>query len=43
MPGFSTYLHPIDADHLLTIGTYVPTRTTAQTGGPARCSSPSST
>ncbi|MBL9039614.1 MAG: beta-propeller domain-containing protein, partial [Archangium sp.] len=24
IPGFSTYLHPIDADHLLTIGTYVP-------------------
>lgn len=23
VPGFSTYLHPIDADHLLTIGTYV--------------------
>lgn len=24
IPGFSTYLHPIDADHLLTIGTFVP-------------------
>ncbi len=24
IPGFSTYMHPIDADHLLTIGTYVP-------------------
>lgn len=24
IPGFSTYLHPIDANHLLTIGTYVP-------------------
>jgi uncharacterized secreted protein with C-terminal beta-propeller domain len=24
VPGFSTYLHPMDANHLLTIGTYVP-------------------
>lgn len=24
VPGFSTYLHPMDKDHLLTIGTYVP-------------------
>ena len=24
IPGFSTYLHPLDANHLLTIGTYVP-------------------
>lgn len=24
IPGFSTYLHPMDANHLLTIGTYVP-------------------
>ena len=24
IPGFSTYLHPIDDTHLLTIGTYVP-------------------
>ncbi|UCE30719.1 MAG: beta-propeller domain-containing protein, partial [Burkholderiales bacterium] len=24
VPGFSTYLHPIEADHLLAIGTYVP-------------------
>ena len=23
VPGFSTYLHPLDANHLLTIGTYV--------------------
>jgi uncharacterized secreted protein with C-terminal beta-propeller domain len=23
VPGFSTYLHPLDADHLLTIGTYI--------------------
>jgi Beta propeller domain len=24
VPGFSTYLHPIDEQHLLTIGTYLP-------------------
>lgn len=24
IPGFSTYIHPLDANHLLTIGTYVP-------------------
>jgi hypothetical protein len=24
IPGFSTYLHPMDANHLLTIGTFVP-------------------
>jgi hypothetical protein len=24
VPGFSTYLHPMDATHLLTIGTYMP-------------------
>jgi hypothetical protein len=24
IPGFSTYIHPMDANHLLTIGTYVP-------------------
>jgi hypothetical protein len=24
IPGFSTYMHPIDANHLLTIGTYIP-------------------
>ncbi|MBL8911746.1 MAG: beta-propeller domain-containing protein [Archangium sp.] len=24
IPGFSTYIHPIDANHLLTIGTFVP-------------------
>ncbi|MBI5544119.1 MAG: beta-propeller domain-containing protein, partial [Deltaproteobacteria bacterium] len=24
IPGFSTYIHPIDANHLLTIGEYVP-------------------
>jgi hypothetical protein len=24
IPGFSTYIHPLDATHLLTIGTYVP-------------------
>ncbi|MFZ5442198.1 MAG: beta-propeller domain-containing protein [Myxococcota bacterium] len=24
IPGFSTYIHPMDATHLLTIGTYVP-------------------
>lgn len=24
IPGFSTYMHPLDADHLLTIGTYIP-------------------
>lgn len=24
IPGFSTYLHPMDENHLLTIGTYVP-------------------
>ncbi|MBS1153266.1 MAG: hypothetical protein H6Q89_4964, partial [Myxococcaceae bacterium] len=24
VPGFSSYIHPIDADHLLTIGTYIP-------------------
>ncbi len=24
VPGFSTYLHPMDADHLLAVGTYVP-------------------
>lgn len=24
VPGFSTYIHPLDATHLLTIGTYVP-------------------
>ena len=24
IPGFSTYLHPMDANHLLTIGTYMP-------------------
>ena len=30
IPGFSTYLHPIDATHLLTIGTYVPEPTPGQ-------------
>lgn len=24
VPGFSTYMHPIDENHLLTIGTYIP-------------------
>ncbi len=24
IPGFSTYLHPLDENHILTIGTYVP-------------------
>jgi hypothetical protein len=24
VPGFSSYLHPLDATHLLTIGTYIP-------------------
>ncbi len=24
IPGFSTYIHPLDENHLLTIGTYVP-------------------
>ena len=24
IPGFSTYMHPLDENHLLTIGTYVP-------------------
>jgi hypothetical protein len=24
IPGFSTYMHPLDADHLLTIGTFIP-------------------
>ena len=24
IPGFSTYMHPLDANHLLTIGTYIP-------------------
>lgn len=28
VPGFSSYIHPLDATHLLTIGTYVP-----ETGG----------
>jgi hypothetical protein len=28
VPGFSTYLHPLDATHLLTIGTYVPEQPT---------------
>jgi uncharacterized secreted protein with C-terminal beta-propeller domain len=32
IPGFSTYLHPIDATHLLTIGTYQPDCTNVQTG-----------
>ncbi len=29
VPGFSTYLHPIDDTHLLTIGTYVPENPTS--------------
>jgi hypothetical protein len=24
IPGFSTYMHPLDANHLLTIGTFIP-------------------
>jgi hypothetical protein len=28
VPGFSTYLHPLDATHLLAIGTYVPPSST---------------
>lgn len=24
VPGFSSYIHPLDADHLLTIGTFIP-------------------
>ena len=28
IPGFSSYLHPLDATHLLTIGTYVPEQPT---------------
>lgn len=28
VPGFSTYIHPLDASHLLTIGTFVPDGTT---------------
>lgn len=28
VPGFSTYLHPLDASHLLTIGIYTPADTT---------------
>jgi len=28
VPGFSNYMHPIDATHLLTIGTFVPPNTT---------------
>lgn len=31
IPGFSTYLHPMDANHLLTIGTYVPEPLPGQT------------
>lgn len=30
VPGFSTYLHPMDANHLLTIGTYMPDPTNGQ-------------
>ncbi len=36
IPGFSTYLHPIDADHLLTIGTFVPDPSTGVTDWRAR-------
>jgi hypothetical protein len=36
VPGFSTYLHPMDANHLLTIGTYVPDPTGGQTDWRAR-------
>ena len=28
VPGFSSYIHPIDKDHLLTIGTYIPENNT---------------
>lgn len=28
VPGFSSYIHPIDATHLLTIGTYIPEQQT---------------
>ncbi|MFL5318938.1 MAG: beta-propeller domain-containing protein, partial [Myxococcaceae bacterium] len=28
IPGFSTYIHPLDADHVLTIGTYIPENST---------------
>ncbi|MBI3182843.1 MAG: beta-propeller domain-containing protein [Myxococcales bacterium] len=28
VPGFSSYIHPIDQDHLLTIGTYIPENNT---------------
>lgn len=29
IPGFSSYIHPLDATHLLTIGTYVPEQPTS--------------
>lgn len=28
IPGFSTYIHPLDANHVLTIGTYIPENNT---------------
>jgi hypothetical protein len=28
VPGFSSYIHPLDANHLLTIGTYIPENST---------------
>jgi hypothetical protein len=31
IPGFSTYMHPLDENHLLTIGTYVPAPVDGQT------------
>ncbi|MBX7113849.1 MAG: beta-propeller domain-containing protein [Myxococcaceae bacterium] len=31
VPGFSTYMHPLDENHLLTIGTYVPEPVNGQT------------
>ncbi len=31
VPGFSTYLHPLDDNHLLTIGTYLPDPVNGQT------------
>lgn len=36
VPGFSTYLHPLDANHLLTIGTYIPDPANGQTNWSAR-------
>lgn len=36
IPGFSTYLHPLDETHLLTIGTYVPEPTGGENDWRAR-------